>query len=972
MENSVKRRETARESAFTSFKKFIVKFKKKKRFLYKANEATTRLLIIDEILQILGWQKKDFNPETYCKGAGFLDYLLKNGAVSRLVVEAKKGGNTFNSPSQQLTKQEYKTSYFKRAFKNNLTEVIEQAQKYCMEQCVSYAVITNGGEWLVLQLIPRPGKSVESMRGVYFGNIFSEQFSFDFFWSLLSKEAIQKGTLEDHLTALNYSASQVCKIINSDYGSLQWRNPKETKLLEEFYEYFFTQITESNQRKMLEHCFVSDSKLDQYKGDLKRVLKDTLPRFLPSDTDDLEPGEGKDVLLNDRNSGRVIIITGSIGCGKTTLVTKSIVEARQAKKNAAIPILVDLINDVKVTNKSAQEIVFNYIYASLLKYFDDELTLPNLRRTFQKEIRDLKRGEYSELFKIEDGLYARKEAELLNKLKSDQESFILKTLRRKSNDGDSVILILDNIDRASEEFQEEAYALAHKIASETGASVIVTLREFTFFKNKDKGFLDVRPEDKVIHLKAPDFGKLIAKRIKYVQNNFDDDFRIKDWRKHYKLNEFKSSMISHALSIKESIQENREGSTILGTLSSVSWHNIRLFFDLLKRVHSQLGNTKSLWSNTDVIAALMCSPVVDEPTYLPNIYKPYQNENQCYFLKLRVLLFLNYSLKSGEKIHGVPENRVINFARLYGYNANWVRHIIEECVRERLVECLEIPSDGDLTQNYELNVSGTFRISPLGVAYILTIVREPIYLSLLAVDLPFHELDIFRSVKNEFDNVSTLMNDEASSVIFRDGIELIVQSKLRHLVSTYLVEQYERECVPSGSLEAQTEINLTENKLKEILVGISGEAGSSIAQPLSTKVTAIQATLFEDEDDEIDLSLLESLIPNNINTLKYDNSEYVPLIYCALVIQKILGKESSFGIDITNIINEYLVNEENKKFTNNVSRALRSKLLIEQEWLMVRKNMHKKYKKFSLSSSWKQYFQEIMGIKLPNECEFLE
>jgi len=273
----------SKEIAFQKILGIAERYKDKQDDIHNANEANTRLLIIDEVLKSLGWNPDEFNPEAHTSTNGYVDYLLKYKNVPKLVVEAKKIGLTFCTPTNRKpTQHEYTVSYFKQAFKALLTETIRQA-----DNSVSHAVITNGAEWMVLQLVPQAGKSLDGMKGVYFGSIFSENFYFDLFYELLSKDKVITGNLESYLCEINYAPSPVYKTLKSDFGNLQWRTYEKERYLDDFYRTFFDEITNSNQLKMLEHCFVSDSKLDQYRGDLKRILRDTAPNFLPLGTDNV-------------------------------------------------------------------------------------------------------------------------------------------------------------------------------------------------------------------------------------------------------------------------------------------------------------------------------------------------------------------------------------------------------------------------------------------------------------------------------------------------------------------------------------------------------------------------------------------------------------------------------------------------------------------------------------------------------------
>jgi hypothetical protein len=965
-----------KEIAFQKILDIAERYKDKQDGIHKANEANTRLLIIDEVLKSLGWNPDEFNPETHTSSNGYVDYLLKYKNVPRLVVEAKKIGLTFCTPTNKKPSQhEYTISYFKQAFKALLTETIKQASSYCYDNSVSHAVITNGAEWMVLQLVPQAGKSLDGMKGVYFGNIFSENFYFDLFYELLSKEKVITGNLESYLCEINYAPSPIYKTLKSDFGNLQWRTYEKERYLDDFYRTFFDEITNSNQLKMLEHCFVSDSKLDQYRGDLKRILRDTAPNFLPIGTDDLEPGEGAASIIEERNSGKVVLITGSVGCGKTTLVRKVLNETRRFHKANTVPIIVDLINDVSSNVKQAKETIFKRINESFLNEFPEIHDHETLKSTFRVELHALKNGPYKEVFNHNPTKYIEKEAEELEKLKSDSENFVIRSLKNQTSQNSSVILIIDNVDRASEDFQEETYVIAHRISKESGATVLITMREFTYFKNKDRGWLDVRSGDRVIHLKAPDYSKLVAKRIKYIESHFDDDFRTKEWRRNYSYDEFKSFCLKYASVVKNSLQIGLSGQKVLETLSCISWHNIRLFHDLLSQVHKQLGSSSTKWGYEEVIAALMVSQEDGQPSALPNIFIPYQNVNQSYYLKLRILYFLNYSLKPNERTHGIPLNRIVRFAQMYGYRGTWSIAVLEECVRQRLIECVETPTDGDDTVTFNISDGEIFRISPLGSILLQEILSEKTYLALVAVELPFHSEEAFNQIKQEYEEVLSYMGDKAKHEILKDGIDLLANSQLPIAVGSYLAEQYKLENITSAGANALSEIRLTEDKLQSFIHTIKINRNTphkNIANPdqftlgLTDPLEIVSASpMSTDNHNLAEPELVKELIPVNMNLVKINNSEFATLVFCALVVRKFLGNESSFGTDIAKTINTYLVDEDNTKESTNVSRALRSVKFKSLPWLLIRTDLHPKFKTFSLQENWETYWEEYFG-ETPN------
>lgn len=72
--------------------------------LKRANEAKTRLLVIDEILNLLGWPKVEYDPEHRTPTGNYTDYLLSLEEIPRLVVEAKRT-NLFEALPKAIQKR---------------------------------------------------------------------------------------------------------------------------------------------------------------------------------------------------------------------------------------------------------------------------------------------------------------------------------------------------------------------------------------------------------------------------------------------------------------------------------------------------------------------------------------------------------------------------------------------------------------------------------------------------------------------------------------------------------------------------------------------------------------------------------------------------------------------------------------------------------------------------------------------------
>ena len=953
--------EKDREKALERLNTLKLKYGENAKEIYEANEAKTRLLIIDELLIILGWAKEDFNPEEVTQRGQYIDYLLKINDSPRLIIEAKRIGNTFSPLKKKLHKNIYSLSYIKSSFGQPFADVLKQAQNYAYETRMPYGVLTNGTEWALITLIPPPGKDISDLKCFYFGNVFSEHHNFDLLWELLSKTAVENGNMEEELNIANPLEADTNIIPGNYLSDLRWKhNTYKAEYLNEFYDRFFGEIVDPSRRNMLTHCFVTSSKIEQYQGQLKRFLVDVAPKYVDN-PEEITPGEHHKVLVygSGDQKGRVIIITGSVGAGKTTFITKARIENRDNKTIKFV--YLNLIDEGVCEEIDNDASIWSLATEQWKECEPDAQSYESLKQTFHGEIEALKTGAKSKLYAIDGRTYIEDEASELQKLSCDNQKFLERSWKYyRKNRHIQILLILDNVDRTSESYQRYAYSFAHKISSLTGANVILTMREGTFYRGKESGFLDVRSDDLVFHLQAPDITKIISRRIKYIEEHLDDDFRWKAWRKDGEESEFVEAIGAYTSVIKNSLLQSNDSVRLCEILAATAWQNIRKFMGLLKRIHKFLGVGRDKWEIQDVINALVIPSEFDLDTPItPNLFKPIIANQRSYYLKLRCLIYLWHGLNSSESHQGVKFSKLLLFLRVYGYREAWIWKSVEEMVRERLIECMELPNEESFTKDYIFNEKNTFRVSPLGVLLSEKISSDPSYLISVGWTLPFYDNNYANNFISKVKSVPVIPSE-----ISTDDIEELIEVGLYEVVMEYLTDAMKFEEIKYKNVESLSEYVAVEKYIRRITVDFDIEDISG--EELSKAQDDIQLTFdmpgFVHEVEKIQPKID---IPDKIFEAKFKGSSSFPKILWALVHLRSCGKYGATGSEITRIINSHLLDDQHQVEPTNISRALRSPVVREQSWLISEKSFRGRSTIFSLGTGWEDIWEQLFLSSAP-------
>ena len=312
------------------------------------NEATTRLLIIDEVLQILGWPKGEFNPERLTSTGGYTDYLLTVDGQPRLIVEAKRIG--FVQPLQRtLQGPDYSNLFLSSSCGPEMQALLEQCRMYCSDCGVSYALATTGEMWIVL-IGFRSGVEWGKLRSFVFHSLDDLANRFGEFYGLVSREAIKNNSLEEKFGSMVLvkpsAALRPHDLVDAvpEVGTVI-----DKRIIEAFFDQFMADITRPEKRDMLEHCYVKTRELTEFSHDLQKLLEyDVILDEQDQHIEEIDEGRLTDELELQQGSGhpRTILLVGNIGAGKSTFLHRFLHSDSQPKGN--ICVILDLIDQAGV------------------------------------------------------------------------------------------------------------------------------------------------------------------------------------------------------------------------------------------------------------------------------------------------------------------------------------------------------------------------------------------------------------------------------------------------------------------------------------------------------------------------------------------------------------------------------------------------------------------------------------------------
>ena len=491
-------------------------------------ESDTRLKVIDRILvEVLHWPYESISTEPHVPG-GYVDYVLLNNGLSRVVLEAKRDGRSLGTERRRPgAPHKLSSGVF---VQEAVREGIDQAIRYCGERSAELACVTNGREWVVFRG-SRLGDGHNTRDGMafVFPSLKGVEEQFALFYDLLSWDSASNFAyrpLFQEAEGHPIRTSVFQKSLRAAGSAHQLTALPLSNDIDRIMGTYFQRLTGDEDPGMLEDCFVETNESHHADQQIARIADDIIDRIQQLDT-----GRGAALAqLVERvsKSGRheFVLIVGTKGAGKTTFITRFFRNVLDKKLLASSVILrVDLRD-----HSGEQSDVVNWLDSSLIGVAERQLfedgrpSFAEIQGMFYDEYRRLQKGTWAALYDSDPThvSFHMKFGEMIEEMrKSDKHQYLRGLLRHViTNRMHLPILVFDNADHFDINFQQSVYQYARSLYELEVCLVIMPITDRTSWQLSKYGALQSF-EHESFFLPAPRTEDIIRKRIEFVDNRVE-------------------------------------------------------------------------------------------------------------------------------------------------------------------------------------------------------------------------------------------------------------------------------------------------------------------------------------------------------------------------------------------------------------------------------------------------------------------
>lgn len=488
--------------------------------LYEANEAETRLKLIDRVLfEILDWTHDDVTVEKHVSedgGVEYADYIVRTG-FSSFVIEAKKIGRAeLTVPSRR------KEVLTRRLVSGETGEAIKQARDYCRKLSVQFAVVTNGSQWIIFPALRNDGVRFERSTAIIFPSIESAlRDDIDEFYSLLSRGAVISGSLDNELLGRREDQlieRRLNQYIDQPFSKFK-RNSVYHVIGAEMETAFSEDITVSD-IDLFRQSYVETPDRTKYDRRIGMHIHRRRSASKIAPIKGMTSGGRTQVGDRIRTAAArtkpvALLILGPVGSGKTTFIhhTRLVTNKDHFVQKEGEPyphwIQIDFRNFGRSENAS------DFIFSELFQYIMDDPFLSDyercLKHAYKSEISSLKKGPLAPLLGDEREVN-HKISEILQKDYEKKKPYVEKIISYAS-DNTAIFLVLDNIDQfEDDQIQDDIFSNGIAISRRLNCNIILAMRDNTYFRNRGLPIFDAF-DFEPISVDPPEVTSVLSRRF---------------------------------------------------------------------------------------------------------------------------------------------------------------------------------------------------------------------------------------------------------------------------------------------------------------------------------------------------------------------------------------------------------------------------------------------------------------------------
>ncbi len=540
------------------------------------NEATTRLHLIDQLLQaVLGWPLDEIECEE-AYGGEYVDYAL-GAPFRRLIVEAKREGSHFDIPVGMTALIQRLNSLTDGPSSRGLKAAADQVAGYCARRGVPFAAVCNGTQIVAFVAARSDGTPPLAGAALVFSSLSAMQENFRVLWDNLSKPGVEARRL---LTTLRQgevpTAPPALAARLPRYPGYKRRNDIQVGL-EILVELFLEDVTTAGelQDEFLEHCYATSGALSQYAMISKQILESRYSLIhetaghheIESATTKrgVNPRLSADALASAM-SRRPIILLGDVGVGKTMFIRHLInVDAKDLFEKT-YTIYIDFGRRPALLEELSQFVADEVTRQFLEKYGVDLYAQDFVEAVHHGELNRFDRGIYGQLRDVDEVGYRRERVAFLSRITGNSNAHLEASLQHlRGSAGRHVAIFLDNIDQRPYEFQEQVFLISEAIAGNWSATVFVSLRPETFYRSRTEGTLSAY-QPRVFTIGPPRIDVVLKRRLEFALQQLRETSRLSMFPAGVTIES--DSLAGFVEILLDNIQSNRPLLELIDNLSS--------------------------------------------------------------------------------------------------------------------------------------------------------------------------------------------------------------------------------------------------------------------------------------------------------------------------------------------------------------------------------------------------------------------